>query len=461
MTVSMACKTPIFHLIRNGKKKMRIVLPVNVNRIIQTLEKNGYEAFAVGGCVRDSILGREPNDWDITTSASPKEVKALFAHTIDTGIEHGTVTVMLDKTGYEVTTYRIDGKYEDGRHPTEVSFTRNLEEDLLRRDFTINAMAYNESRGLVDLFGGIDDMQKGVIRCVGNPYARFEEDALRLLRAIRFAAQLSYQVEEETRNAMKALAANLRKISAERIMTELIKTLVSPNPELLRDAYECGLTQHFLPEFDRIMNLDQNNPHHCYTVGEHTLHAIALVAPDKNLRLTMLFHDMGKPDCLTTDETGRCHFLGHETVSASIAKEALTRLRFDRDTIMKVSHMVQYHDMRIPEGEKYMRRAMAKIGEAYFPQLFEIWEADVLAQSMYKREEKLARVAANRADYETILARKQCVSKATLAVKGADLIAAGMKPGKEIGELLDMMLEEVIDNPDRNEKDYLLSRYLN
>lgn len=439
---------------------MRIVLPSNVNKIIGILEQNGYEAFAVGGCVRDSILGREPNDWDITTSASPEQVKALFSHTIDTGIEHGTVTVMLDKTGYEVTTYRIDGKYEDGRHPTEVSFTRNLEEDLLRRDFTINAMAYNDSRGLVDLFGGLADIEAGVIRCVGNPYARFEEDALRLLRAIRFAAQLSYKVEEETTKAMKALAGNLRKISAERIMTELVKTLVSPNPGMLRDAYRFGLTAIFLPEFDRIMEMEQNNPHHCYTVGEHTLHALEAIAPDKNLRLTMLFHDMGKPDCYSLGEDGRGHFYGHEAVSAEIARTVMNRLRFDRDTIVKVSHMVQYHDLRILEGETYMRRALAKVGEGYFPMLFDVWEADVMAQSTYKRDEKTERIRANRADYAAIIAKGNCVSKATLAVKGADLIAKGMKPGKEIGELLDRMLEEVIDYPEHNEKAYLLDRFL-
>lgn len=440
---------------------MKILLPSDVNRIIGVLEQNGYEAFAVGGCVRDSILGREPNDWDITTSASPQQVKALFSHTIDTGIEHGTVTVMLGKCGYEVTTYRIDGKYEDGRHPTEVSFTRNLEEDLLRRDFTINAMAYNDSRGLVDLFGGLADIEAGVIRCVGNPYARFEEDALRLLRAIRFAAQLSYQVEAETTEAMKALADNLRKISAERIMTELVKTLVSPNPSMLREAYRCGLTRVFLPEFDRIMELEQNNPHHCYTVGEHTLHALERIAPDKNLRLTMLFHDMGKPECYCMGDDGRAHFYGHEKVSAEIAKTVMNRLRFDRDTIVKVSHMVEYHDLRIQSGELYMRRAVAKVGEGFFPMLFEVWEADIMAQSTYKREEKLERVRANRADYAAMLDAKNCVSKASLSVKGADLIAAGMKPGKEIGALLDRMLEDVIDCPEHNSKEYLLGTYLN
>ncbi len=439
---------------------MKITMPENVHKIITVLEAGGFEAYAVGGCVRDSVLGRIPNDWDITTSAKPEEVKGLFSHTIDTGIQHGTVTVLLDRQCYEVTTYRIDGKYEDGRHPTEVVFTPNLKEDLLRRDFTINAMAYNPERGMVDLFGGMEDIKKGVIRCVGDARKRFEEDALRLLRGIRFAAQLSYEIEEGTFEAMKELAPNLTKISAERIMVELIKTLTSPNPGMLVKAYECGLTKHFLPELDRMMELEQNNPHHCYTAGMHTIHAMEGIRADKVLRLTMLFHDMGKPDCMTVDEEGVAHFYGHQMRSVEIAKTVMRRLRFDRDTMDKVAHMVRFHDERIEAGERCMRRAVARIGVEYFPELFEVWEADVMAQSRHKREEKLERIRRNRLDYEAITAKAQCVSKAELAIKGADLIAAGMKPGKELGELLDRMLEEVIENPENNSKEYLLGKFV-
>ena len=439
---------------------MRINMPQAVKEIIATLQQNNFEAYAVGGCVRDSILGREPNDWDITTSASPEEVKALFRRTIDTGIEHGTVTIMIDKVGYEVTTYRIDGKYEDGRHPTEVTFTRNLKEDLLRRDFTINAMAYNDTDGLVDIFGGLEDIERKVIRCVGDPRARFTEDALRLMRAVRFAAQLGYTIEEQTREAMKEIAGNLKKISAERIQVELVKTLVSPNPFMMKDAYELGLTKYFMPEFDLAMETEQHNRHHMYTVGEHSLVATGHIRADKVLRLTMLMHDFGKPLCITTDEEGIDHYYGHPAKSEEMAEEILHRLKFDNDTIRKVCILIRHHDERIVPGLKYMRRAMARIGEEAFPELFEVQEADISAQSSYKRDTKLANLEANRRDYEEICAKSQCVSKATLAVTGKDLIACGMKPGKEIGAVLDAMLQDVIESPEHNEKEYLLKKFL-
>ena len=241
---------------------MHISLPEKVENIISTIEANGFEAYAVGGCVRDSILGRIPDDWDITTSASPQQVKALFRHTIDTGIQHGTVTVMLRREGFEVTTYRIDGEYEDSRHPKEVTFTSNLREDLKRRDFTINAMAYNNRTGLVDAFGGLEDMERKLIRCVGESQERFEEDALRMMRAVRFSAQLGYAIEEGTEQAIQKMAGNLGHISAERIQTELVKLLVSPHPDYLRICYETGITKVILPEFDRCMETAQNHPHH-------------------------------------------------------------------------------------------------------------------------------------------------------------------------------------------------------
>jgi tRNA nucleotidyltransferase/poly(A) polymerase len=262
---------------------MKIQLPEKVNRIITTLQKHGFEAYAVGGCVRDSFLGRVPGDWDITTSAAPEETKSLFARTFDTGIEHGTITVLLNGEGFEVTTYRIDGKYEDNRHPSKVQFTRSLSEDLLRRDFTINAMAYNEQDGLVDLFHGMEDLKKGVIRCVGNAEARFSEDALRILRAIRFSAQLGFEIEKETRQAIRKLAPNLSYISAERIQTELVKLLISDHPEKIQDAYELGITKVILPEFDAMMETTQETLHHCYNVGEHTIHALMNIPADKVL----------------------------------------------------------------------------------------------------------------------------------------------------------------------------------
>ena len=433
-----------------------IRLPQKVNRIITSLQNAGFEAYAVGGCVRDSILGREPGDWDITTSAMPEETKALFEKTVDTGIEHGTVTVLLEREGFEVTTYRIDGKYEDSRHPKEVTFTRSLKEDLLRRDFTINAMAYNEKNGLVDIFGGLRDLKERKIRCVGDAKARFSEDALRILRGIRFAAQLGFSIDEETKAGMEKLAPTLKNISAERIQTELVKMLISRRPELIREAYELGITARFLPEFDRLMETAQETPHHMYTVGEHTIHAIGNVRPDKVLRLTMLLHDMGKPAYKTVDEDGRAHFKKHALESEVIAGRILRRLKFDNDTIHKVTRLVRYHDYRMPSTAKDVRRAMNKIGEDIFSYYMEVRRGDVLAQSMYQREEKIQNLDEIERLYQEIIEKGQCVSLKELSVTGRDLIEAGMAPGKEIGVKLNELLLLVIEEPELNTKEKLL-----
>ena len=441
-------------------ENLRIELPERVDRIITILQNHGYEAYAVGGCVRDSVLGREPEDWDITTSATPEETKALFCKTFDTGIQHGTVTVLMGEEGFEVTTYRIDGEYEDSRHPKEVTFTRSLREDLRRRDFTINAMAYNEKDGLVDIFGGIRDIQANIIRCVGNAKERFLEDALRILRGLRFAAQLDFGIEEDTRRAMGELAPTLGKISAERIQVELVKMITSDRPEFLRDAYELGVTRVFLPEFDRIMVTGQETPHHMYSVGEHTLHAMKNIRADKALRLTMLLHDMGKPARKTVDEQGVAHFKKHAAESQIIAKDVLKRLKFDNDTVRRVCRLVQYHDYG--NGQeidiRLARRAMNRIGEEAFPGLFAVKRADILAQSSYLRQEKLDRLEAWQGCYRQILDSHQCVSLKTLAVNGSDLIAMGWKPGRELGEALSMLLEQVLEDPARNDREWLLAK---
>lgn len=435
---------------------MTINLPQQVNQIIHVLQQHGYEAYAVGGCVRDSILGRVPDDWDITTSATPLETKALFQRTFDTGIEHGTITVLLDKEAFEVTTYRVDGKYEDSRHPSEVTFTRSLREDLLRRDFTINAMAYNDSEGLVDIFGGMEDLEKKTIRCVGNAMARFGEDALRILRAVRFAAQLGFEIEDDTKKGILELAPTLANISAERIQVELIKILTSPNPRMLKTAYELGITKVILPEFDYMMETAQENPHHKYSVGEHTLKAIENIRADKVLRLAMLFHDIAKPIMKTMDANGVAHFKMHDSKGAEMTKQILRRLKFDNDTMNKVARLVQYHDYRMPAEPKNVRRAMNKIGEDLFPYYLEVRKADTLAQSEYLQEEKLQNIRDVRACYREILKKQECVSLKTMAVTGSDLIANGMKPGKEIGEVLNKFLEYVIEHPEANEKETLL-----
>lgn len=435
---------------------MIIELPEKVRHIIATIETAGYEAYAVGGCVRDSVLGRVPDDWDITTSAKPEQVKELFRRTVDTGIQHGTVTVMLDKEGFEVTTYRIDGEYEDSRHPKNVVFTSNLVEDLKRRDFTINAMAYNDRVGIVDVFGGIEDIHAGVIRCVGNAKERFGEDALRMMRAVRFSAQLGYSIEEQTAQAIREMAQNLTHISAERIQTELIKLLVSNHPDYLRICYETGIMNVILPELRLCMETEQNNPHHCYTVGEHALHSLLYVKNDKILRLAMLLHDIGKPKAKTTDEEGINHFHGHAAISEQITRNILKRLKFDNDTLNKVSRLVLYHDYHIESTPRCVRRAVHKIGEDIFPYLLAVKQADTLAQSEYCREEKLQKLEEIRMIYEEIKAAEECVSLRTLAVTGRDLIEAGMKPGRELGETLNKLLDIVLDEPEKNSKEELL-----
>ncbi len=436
---------------------MNIVLPQDVIKIIERLESCGHEAYAVGGCVRDSILGKEPADWDITTSASPEEVKALFTHTIDTGIAHGTVTIMCGKCGYEVTTYRIDGEYKDGRHPESVAFTNLLSEDLRRRDFTINAMAYNQTEGLVDLFGGMQDLQDGVIRCVGEATERFSEDALRMLRAVRFAAQLGFSIDKATYDAICALAPTIARVSMERIMVELVKLLTSAHPEEMRTVYACGLTGIFLPEFDAMMETPQHTVHHQYSVGEHTIHALMAVPADRVLRLTMLFHDVAKPVCRTTDEAENDHFYGHPEIGAEMTGQILRRLKFDNDTIRSVKRLVRFHDMRPVLQEKNVRRSIVKMGLESFPEIFAVKRADTLAQSMYMRQQKLDAIDQFEALYDRIMEKQVCVQKKDLALNGKDLLDIGVPQGKKVGEILDLLFTQVIEEPAKNTREELLA----
>lgn len=435
---------------------MHISLPEDVKFIIRTINEAGYEAYAVGGCVRDRLLNKEPDDYDITTSATPDVVKRLFRRTIDTGIEHGTVTVMLGGNGYEVTTYRIDGKYEDNRHPSSVSFTRSLNEDLLRRDFTINAMAYNDEDGLVDPFGGEKDLEDGIIRCVGNPMERFSEDALRIMRAVRFSAQLGYEIEEETKIAMKALAENLKDVSAERIHTELVKLLCSKHPENIRIAYELGLTKIFMPEFDQMMETPQNHPHHLYSVGEHTIKSMELIEADRILRLSMLFHDIGKPQVKTTDKNGRDHFHGHQQVSADIAVNILKRLKFDNKSIRMIRILCLYHDNRADAEGPGVRHEINEVGEELYPLLLKVRRADILAQSTFMREEKLSRVDGYEKIYNEAVEKNYCLSMKSLNISGRILLEIGYPNSPVLGEELKILLNRVLDDPNLNTPDRLL-----
>ncbi len=433
-------------------------IPDHAKKIIEKLEAAGFEGYVVGGCVRDTLLSKCPDDWDITTSARPKELKKIFPHSIDTGIAHGTITVLFGKEGYEVTTYRIDGEYEDSRHPREVTFTGSLLEDLKRRDFTINAMAYNDKSGIIDEFEGMKDLSDGVIRCVGDPRERFKEDALRIMRAVRFSAQLGYQIEPATREAVIEAAGNLSKISKERICTELSKLLLSDRPQDLQTAYELGITKVILPEFDRIMECGQNNPHHCFSVGEHTLHALQNVPADKVLRFTMLFHDFGKALTHSTDENGIDHFYGHAEKSAAISHEIMKRLRFDNATLRAVEKLVACHDRKIEQTPAGVRRVAAFMGEELFLKLLQVKEADFMAQSTYQREDKKNRLDYVRNEYQRILERGDCTCIKMLAVTGNDLILEGMEPGAEIGRTLQHFLDIVLEHPDYNTKEYLLGQ---
>ena len=409
----------------------------------------------------------------MTTNAKPLQVKKLFRRTIDTGIKHGTVTVMMNDEnheykGYEVTTYRVDGEYEDARHPKDVTFTENLREDLERRDFTINAMAYNEDTGLVDEYGGEDDLRKRIIRAVGDPYERFSEDALRILRAYRFAAQLGFGIDTETEAAAVRLRDNLKKISAERIQTELTKLLCSPHPDVILDMYRAGITSVIMPEFDICMETDQKNKHHLYNVGEHTVRALMVNAefsgvefePDtlKYIRYALLFHDFGKPEAMTEDEDGRRHFKGHAVISERISKDIMKRLKLDNDTINTVSALVRWHDYRPEATDKNVRRAMNKIGPDVYKLLFPIRIADTLAQSMYKRQEKLDYEKEIMRLYAKIVEEGDAVTLKELAVTGGDLIEHGYDPGPELGEKLKELLELVLEDPKCNTKEYLLSK---
>jgi len=435
---------------------MQIVLPEDVKHIIKALESAGFEGFAVGGCVRDSILGKTPNDWDITTNAKPEDVKKLFRHTIDTGIAHGTVTIMNGKIGYEVTTYRIDGKYTDGRHPDSVSFALNLEDDLARRDFTVNAMAYNDTVGLVDLYGGMEDLEKKIIRCVGVPRERFGEDALRMLRAIRFSATLGFEVEKDTYDAIKELSQTIEKVSAERIYAELLKLLTSDEPQKIRDCYLTGLTKVFMPEYDAMVGIEQHNPHHCYNVEEHTLKVLENTPPKKTVRLAALFHDIGKPLCHTVDENGIDHFHGHQSVSEELSRRIMKRMKSDNNTLSKVSLLVLNHDVRTEADRRQVRRLINRIGVDNIEDLLSLQTADTLAQSEYMRDEKLRRIEELREITEDIARRREPVGLKDLKVDGNDLKAMGYEPGRKLGAALRALLDQVLDDPSVNVREYLL-----
>jgi len=429
--------------------------PKGVSDILSILKKNGCEAYAVGGCVRDSVMGVEPKDWDIASNALPSFIKELFPRTVDTGLRHGTVTVLLEGEAFEVTTFRIDGKYGDNRHPEQVSFTGSLEEDLRRRDFTINAMAWNEERGLVDPFGGMGDIAAGIIRCVGDPNERFREDALRMLRAVRFAARLGFRIEPGTKRGIAENSWLILNISSERIREELTGILTADYPMEFIILRDTGLLRRILPELEACFGTLQNNPHHIYNVGEHSIHSVAAIENDRCLRWAMLLHDAGKAVTRTTDEKGVDHFYGHAARSVEIAEDILRRLKFDNRSLDRILRLIRYHDREIIPKPNAVARAVNQIGEDIFPELLKMKRADKSAQNPEDMDKGLEAIGRIEEIYLELRKRKHCLNLKDLAVNGEDLIRMGFKKGPEIGKVLQALFDRVLADPALNDRETL------
>ena len=440
-----------------------IKLPETTAYIIERIEKNGFEAFAVGGCIRDSLLGRVPNDWDITTSAKPADIMNIFENTVETGIEHGTVTVVIDKEPYEVTTYRIDGDYTDGRHPDSVEFTENIEEDLSRRDFTINAMAYNNSTGLVDVFGGREDLENRVIRCVGNPKKRFEEDALRMMRGIRFSAQLGFSIDKDTFKAIEEMADSISAVSIERINVEFTKTLMSDAKKIMI-YHETGILKNVLPEL--------------YTIEKENLRKDFSI--EKSIKMGIDCADLCKKDLA-------CRLAGffvyiNEAIGIENTKKILKKMRYDNKTISKTCELLKYSMRNISNNKEDLKYLLMKLDSVeLLEDLIDLKAAEVdtyletqkkIFEDESTKNDELDKVGLEVLEAFTveslivlnnventlkeIVDNKECFRVKDLDINGKDLIAAGVKPGKEIGEMLNKILKEVIKNPDINKKEKLL-----
>lgn len=432
-------------------------LPPFVADAIKRIETAGFEAVAVGGCVRDMLAGKTPHDYDIATSATPDEICAVFSgeRLIETGLQHGTVTVLLSGEPLEITTYRKDGAYSDGRHPDEVVFSRNLSDDLSRRDFTVNAMAFHPTRGVTDLFGGQADLKTGVLRAVGEPRVRFSEDALRVLRGLRFAAQHGFSIEPQTAAAMRAMRDTLSPVSAERIYAEMTAFLCGKDvtrvlltfPEIV-----CAV----VPELKDTVGFSQNNRHHIHTVYAHIARVVGNVPATPALRWAALLHDCGKPACATVDAAGESHFTGHPQESAKRAEAVLSRLRADNRTKAAVLELIELHDLRTPPTEKAVKRLLSKVGETRFFELCDLATADRKAQNPAFFAPSKAREDAVRDLGKKLLSEQSCLTLAELAVSGDDLLSAGIPAGKELGDTLRRLLDLVLDGECENTKEELL-----
>lgn len=438
---------------------VKLTIKPEANQIIHRLQAHGYEAYAVGGCVRNALLGLCPHDWDICTNAKPDEMRAVFRDytTHDFGLKHGTLVVMAGEEPYEVTTYRIDGVYADNRHPEQVRFTDDLTLDLSRRDFTVNAMAYNDEQGFADPFGGREDLRNGILRCVGNPDRRFAEDSLRIMRGVRFAATYGFSVERQTAQAIHRNAALLQNIAAERIRVELTGAVCGEHVLPVFDEFRDVLAT-VIPELRETFDFEQRNKHHAYDVWGHILHAVAAIENDPLLRVTMLFHDIGKPRACTADKHGCRHFKGHQQISADMASVILKRLTFPNAFIADCLQLIIAHDIRFDGSQRQVKRVLQKLGEENMRRLFAVQRADVAAQSDYHRTEKLSATALAERQFEELVRSCACVTLRGLAVNGSDLMALGFKEGRAVGTALNRLLDAVIDGELPNEREKLLQR---
>ena len=438
---------------------MTMDMPKNVDTAINLLQSAGFEAYAVGGCVRDSLLGKTPNDWDITTSAKPEDMKSVFAdfHCIDTGIKHGTVTVVIDGEPLEITTFRLDGEYEDNRHPKSVTFTSDLGADLGRRDFTVNAMAYSKMTGTVDLFGGQNDLKNKIIRCVGDPDRRFNEDALRILRALRFASALDFEIEEKTAQSLLKNRALLGNISEERIAKELLKLVCGKGAKRILTDFAPVLFE-ILPELQPMYKNSHDNPHHCYDIYEHTLTAVESIDPEPTLRFAMLLHDCGKPAVKKFDENGVAHFYGHQRISAEISAQILARLKVSNKFRDEILFLVSNHDRwELYENTEKMPRYLSKFGLDGVLKLLKVMRADVLAQSPEYRY-RLDQIADAEEIAKNLAAQKPCLSLRELQINGRTLMDIGIPQGRKLGAVLAQLLDEVIDGVTKNTQEALTTR---
>lgn len=433
----------------------KMLLPEGVRFALERLQSKGAQAYLVGGCVRDHLRGVVPHDYDLTTDAMPEEVLRFFAdcRTVPTGLQHGTVTVLVDDMPLEITTFRVDGDYRDARHPDQVSFTKSFREDAARRDFTVNAMGYSPTEGVVDFYGGQKDLQNRIIRTVGDAKTRFGEDALRILRALRFSSVLDFEIEAETKQAAELLAPSLRAVSVERIYEELCKMLCGPRV-LDVCLQNRAVMASVIPALRDCFDFDQKNPHHIHDVYTHSLHTVAATPPDKILRLAALFHDIGKPHCFTLDEKGIGHFYGHASISADMAEEILLSMHAEKETVQSVKELVKHHGDPLPNDNYGLRKLIAKKGELYIDRLLALQRADTASLAPHCRD-RLNEYDRIEQQIREILFEKPCLSVRDLCVNGRDIMALGIPKGPQIGACLAHLLDLVMAEKIKNEREAL------